>query len=58
MVASRPAAVGVVVAGVMSVALVGLPLKLGLPAAVLVGVGAAVAIEPAADEPGACEAAP
>lgn len=50
MVASRPAVIGVLVTGVVSVALAGLPLKLGLPAAVLVGVGVAVAIEPADDE--------
>lgn len=58
MVASRPAVVGVVVTGVVSVALAGLPLKLGLPAAVLVGVGVAVAIEPVAPEPAVEEAAP
>lgn len=50
MVNKAPVAFGVVVAGAVSVALVRLPMRLGLLIAVLAGVVAAVAVEPLTDK--------
>jgi len=50
MVASRPALCGVIVAGAVAVAAYGLPYKLGLLAAVLVGMLTAMAVEELTDK--------
>jgi hypothetical protein len=45
MIASRPALVGAATAGIVAVLGAGLPLKLGLVAAVVVGIAAAMSAE-------------